>query len=391
MPIKTRGAWLLVLFCTAAGPFVFAQDRQESRNTGYRITNSEKNSDRLQNSGVPRPLNFSEGLAILGAALDSRKRGNSSSDCSHLVQSIYERAGFPYSYVSSAELYAGIDEFRQVASPQPGDLAVWRGHVGIVVNPVQHSFFSLLRSGRGVEAYDSPYWKKRGRPRFFRYAKANSWRVLATPVRTASLEPTSLGIGPGGQTAANFSSTERQELSNEGTLSERVPETQSLVASVFIPVQKSAKPSADQVSAALLESFGDSEQSLRGRDLFKLSQSLTVFDQFEVETVRTKGNQGWAEVQINQVASLALGGAKVNRLANRQRWSLRRLDKRGWELTLPQDTVYLPQDVAVRMLAHNLASLTEGNPDSSNTVEQKAQLARLLASLLESKSSSGTR
>jgi hypothetical protein len=260
-----------------------------------------------------------------------------------------------------------------------------------VVNPVQHSFFSLLRSGRGVEAYDSPYWKKRGRPRFFRYVQANSWRALATPVRTASLEPTSLGIGPGGQTAANLSSTEQQEPSNVGALSGRVPEIQPLVASVFIPVQKSAKPSADQVSAALLESFGDSEQSLRGRDLFKVSQSLTVFDQFEVETVRTKGSQGWAEVQINQVASLALGGAKVNRLANRQRWSLRRLDKRGWELTLPQDTVYLPQDVAVRTLAHNLATLTEGNPDSSNTVEQKAQLARLLASLLESKSSSGTR
>ena len=381
----------MVLFCAAAGHSVFAQDRPGSRNTAYRITNSEKDSDRLQNSGAIRPLNFSEGLAILGAALDSRHRGNSSSDCSHLVQAIYERAGFPYSYVNSAELYAGIDEFRQVASPQPGDLAVWRGHVGIVVNPVQHSFFSLLRSGRGVEAYDSPYWKKRGRPRFFRYVKANSWRAVATPVRTASLEPTSLGIGPGGQTAANLSSTERQELSNEGTLSERVREVQPLVAAVFIPVQKSARPSPDQVSAALVESFGDSEQSLRGLDLFKLSQSLTVFDQFEVETVRTKGNQGWAEVQIHEVASLALGGAKVNRLANRQRWSLRRLDKRGWELTLPQDTVYLPQDVAVRMLAHNLANLADGNLDSTNTVEQKAQLARLLASVLESRSSSGTR
>jgi hypothetical protein len=166
MRIKKRGAWLLVLFCAAAGPFVFAQDRQESRNTGYRITNSEKDSDRLQNSGVPRPLNLSEGLAILGAALDSRKRGNSSSDCYHLVQSIYERAGFPCSYVEFRGTLCGIDEFRQVASPATGDLAVWRGHVGIVVNPVQHSFFGLLRSGRGVEAHDSPYWKKRGHPRF---------------------------------------------------------------------------------------------------------------------------------------------------------------------------------------------------------------------------------
>jgi len=337
------------------------------------------------------PLTPDDGLSVIAAALDSHVYAARQRDCSHLVHAIYDRAGFSYPYASSSDLYSGTEGFQRVTRPQPGDLVVWSGHVGIVVNPVQHSFFSLLRSGRGVEAYDSPYWKKRGRPRFFRYAKANSWRALATPVRTASLEPTSLGIGPGGQTAANLSSTERQEPSNVGALSEKAPEIQPLVASVFIPVQKLAKPSADQVSASLVESFGDSEQSLRGRDLFKLSQSLTVFDQFEVETVRTKGNQGWAEVQINQVASLALGGAKVNRLANRQRWSLRRLDKRGWELTLPQDTVYLPQDVAVRMLAHNLANLTEGNPDSSNTVEQKAQLARLLASLLESKSSSGTR
>jgi len=391
MRIKTRGAWLSVLFCAFVWPSVFAQDRQESRNTGYRITDSEKDTDRRQNSRAPRPLNFSEGLAILGAALESRHPGNSSSDCSHLVQDIYERAGFPYSYVNSAELYAGTDEFRQVARPQPGDLAVWRGHVGIVVNPVQHSFFSLLRSGHGVEAYDSPYWKGRGRPRFFRYVKTNSFGALSSPVRIASLEPTSLGIRPGGQAASNLSSSGRLELSNEAALSEELPEVQPLAATVFIPVQKSAKPSPDQVSAALLESFGDFEQSFRGRDLFKLSQSLTVFDQFEVQTVRTKGNQGWAEVQVNEVASLALGGAKVNRLAKRQRWSLRRRDKRGWELTLPQDTVYLPQDVAVRMLAHNLANLTDGNPDSANTTEQKAQLARLLASLLESKSSSGTR
>src|SRR5882724_13094240 len=260
MRIKTRGALLSVLFCAAAGLFMVAQERPASRNAADRITNKEKDTDSRQNPDATRPLNLSEGLAILGAALESRHRGKSTSDCSHFAQAIYERAGFPYSYANSSELYAGVDEFRQVASPQPGDLAVWRGHVGIVVNPVQHSFFSLLRSGRGVEAYDSLYWKKRGRPRFFRYVKADSRRTLATPVRTASLEPTSLGIGPGGQTATNFSSTEQQELLNEGAFSEKVSEVQPLVAAVFIPVQKSAKPTPDQVSAALVESFGDSEQ-----------------------------------------------------------------------------------------------------------------------------------
>ena len=137
----------------------------------------------------PRPLTRDEGLAILGAALDFRHHASSSSDCSHLVHALYERAGFKYGYASSSDLYAGIDEFRRVANPQPGDLVVWPGHAGIVVNPAQHSFFSLLRSGPGVDSYDSPYWKERGRPRFLRYVKSVPRGVLSSSVRSASLKP----------------------------------------------------------------------------------------------------------------------------------------------------------------------------------------------------------
>ena len=71
-------------------------------------------------------------------------------------------------------LYAGAGEFRLVRRPQPGDLVVWPGHVGIVVNPAQRSFYSALSLGLGVDAYDAPYWKERGRPRFFRYVKTNA-------------------------------------------------------------------------------------------------------------------------------------------------------------------------------------------------------------------------
>lgn len=109
---------------------------------------------------------------MIGAALESRGRGRSKPDCSHLVHAVYERAGFPYSYMSSSDLYAGVDEFHQVTHPQPGDLVVWPGHVGIVVNPAQNTFFSSLRSGIGVESYSSSYWKDRGTPRFYRYVKA---------------------------------------------------------------------------------------------------------------------------------------------------------------------------------------------------------------------------
>jgi len=124
-----------------------------------------------------------DGLAVIAAALDSHVRIRSSRDCSHLVHAIYERAGFHYLYASSSDLYIGTDHFQRVAHPQTGDLAVWRGHVGIVVNPSQHVFFSAMRSGPGIDTYDAPHWKERGQVRFYRYIKGNR-RPLAIPGAT---------------------------------------------------------------------------------------------------------------------------------------------------------------------------------------------------------------
>lgn len=91
-------------------------------------------------------------------------------DCSHLVHRIYQRAGFPYDYAPSKDLYDGIDAFRRVYHPLPGDVIVWRGHVGIVVDPHDRSFLSALRSGVKVSDYETNYWKRRGHPRFYRYS-----------------------------------------------------------------------------------------------------------------------------------------------------------------------------------------------------------------------------
>jgi hypothetical protein len=139
----------------------------------------------------PWLVSSDQGLAIIGAALESRKPTDSNADCSNLVHAIYERAGFTYSYSNSSQLYRGIKEFRRVLHPQPGDLVVWRGHVGIVISPVQHSFFSVMRSGRGVELYDSPYWQGRGRPRFFRYLNAASRTQFSASTRNANSKPRS--------------------------------------------------------------------------------------------------------------------------------------------------------------------------------------------------------
>jgi hypothetical protein len=65
----------------------------------------------------------------------------------------------------------GTDDFQRVTHPKPGDLVVWSGHVGIVVNPAQHVFFSTLRQGPGIDSYGALYWKQRGPVRFYRYIR----------------------------------------------------------------------------------------------------------------------------------------------------------------------------------------------------------------------------
>jgi cell wall-associated NlpC family hydrolase len=115
-----------------------------------------------------------DGLAIIAAALDARVRLTAKRDCSHLVHAIYVRAGFPYTYVRSSDLYAGTDKFQRVSDPEPGDLVVWKGHVGIVVYPAKDIFFSAMRSGLGIDSYEAPYWKRRGKARFYRYIKDGS-------------------------------------------------------------------------------------------------------------------------------------------------------------------------------------------------------------------------
>lgn len=119
-------------------------------------------------------LNSDERLAVLASALDSKLPRLREYDCSHLVHAIYERAGFPYTYASSDDLYDGIEGFQRVSDPQPGDLVVWHGHAGIVVRPSKHVFFSFLHAGPGIDDYSSRYWRGRGEPHFYRYIKNSS-------------------------------------------------------------------------------------------------------------------------------------------------------------------------------------------------------------------------
>ena len=387
MRFHAQGTLLILLLYLAAVPPGLAQEREHEHEKETQISAhgaervTHKTPDLREASTAPRLLTPNEGLAILGAALDSRHRHSDfSSDCSHFVHGLYERAGFRYEYASSSDLYEGSSEFRQVASPQPGDLAVWRGHAGIVVNPGQHSFFSVLRSGPGVDSYESPYWKQRGQPRFFRYIKPAPGDVKAV-IRSARWQPEVLNDPERYESAPDGRVRGISEVYSSQTAPSAKLEQNQLANSETsrVVVLSSTRPKSDQVRAAFLQACKDAEELLRGSDLIKSAQPLVVFDQFEVKKVHISGNQGWIEVQIEDLVSLTGGHAEVlHNGLERQRWSLRRSDKQSWKLTPLRNAIYLPQHTAERLLAHELAQLTEDTQDNASGAQDKVELVRLL-------------
>jgi hypothetical protein len=380
MRLGAKGVLLCLLLLLSSARVALTQGQRTSANGTKQV--SGKSPGRPRNLSPSRTLNPEEGLAILGAALDSRHRAGFPSDCSHLVHELYGRAGFPYEYASSSELFAGANQFRRVANPQPGDLAVWRGHAGIVVNPVQHSFFSLLRSGPGVDSYDSPYWNERGRPRFFRYVKATPGGTRSSSIRPTRLKPASANTEPHDPAAndpgLDVSEESAPETRSTGTLAEGQPVgTTSSVSGVH-----SVHPKPEKLGATFLQACTDSEAHLRGRDLLRLAQPVIVFDHFEAKKVQIAGNQNWVEVQIVELISLAGGKAELHKRSERQRWPLSQGDNKGWVLTPSRDAIYLPRHIAVRLLAHELAQLTDDGSSTDGRTQERAELARALDVLL---------
>src|SRR5436305_5556739 len=157
----------LMLFCLLClGTDLFAQPKVDRKSAGRDPATVVRRASQSVDM-----LDQDEGAVLVQTALGSHRKSDSRLDCSHLVHVIYARAGLPYAYASSADLYAGTESFHRVIRPQAGDLVVWPGHVGVIVSPSEHSFFSKLRSGLGIDFYDGPYWKRRGKPRFLRYQK----------------------------------------------------------------------------------------------------------------------------------------------------------------------------------------------------------------------------
>ena len=84
-------------------------------------------------------------------------------------------------------------------------------------------------------------------------------------------------------------------------------------------------------------------------------------------------------------ATFSIPAEKANskKQEDRQRWALVRRSSGTWEVTIPGEASYVPEDIATNLLAHQLALLTADAATPAQGAEEKRELARLLNAILE--------
>ena len=343
---------------------------------------------------VPRPLTLREGEKIVSAAWERERQTGRRPDCSHLVHEVYTLAGYPYPYADSFDLYVGTEGFVRVARPHPGDLVVWRGHVGIVVDPAEHSFYSSVRSGLRTEFYDAPQWRARGPARFYRYATATPGNLIPANERQARItkEPLQVVTAPlvkGSPETSSGTALPMTKSSDSRTTAARDLELPSSVLAFEIPssilvATSHDKPTQAEIADAVSELNNGTGDVLREENLSQLGRKVIIYDNLNIDRAEFKGTRGSAQARIE--SRVTLFGESIERKPRREkfRWELLRVSG-CWEVLVPKDRVYVPRDVAVRVLAARLASLAQGSrvSDSDSSIRQQARIVRVLSALFE--------
>jgi len=360
------------------------------------VVNAQAVSSPQESTANFRLLTSEEGRAIVNAAWEQNQPAGGSEDCSHV------KAGFEYAYASSFDIYAGNENFARVKTPQAGDLIVWPGHVGIMVDPLQHSFYSLVSTGFDAQDYQGLYWKSRGKPRFYRFKVEDSKSVTVAKAAPPARTPKSEGQRGGAlvtekHSAAEYSAANRPpKAASERTAvfhGTRPPEdadapalTTEVPPSILIVTGKK-QPTREEITEGISEYSNAAGNVLRAGDPAKLRSPVVIFERFNVERVEIKRDHGWAHLQIDSKVSVSANGAELKKRREKVRWELRRTES-GWEAVPPPDRTYVPRDMAVKNLAGQLARLTQSGGAAANQealLRQESQLASLLSVLLNQK------
>ena len=346
-----------------------------------------------------RLLTAAEGRSIVDAAWEQDQPARGAQDCSHLVHQIYLNAGLEYPYASSFKIYAGTENFERVRTAQAGDLIVWPGHVGIVVDPFQHSFYSLVSTGWEAQDYEGAYWRSRGRPRFYRYKVEDSGSLAVAKATASARAPrrAEQDIAPPaieGRPAAEHSASNQQpKPTSERTALFYGPlpsvEEEALALSTEVPpsiliVTGNRQPTREEVAEGISELNNAAGNVLCAGDPLKLQMPVVIFERLKVERLELRRAHGWAHLQIDSKVAIVGASTAIKPRSEKVRWELRRGES-GWEAVRPADRAYVPRDVAVRNLAAQLARLTESDGakvHQETVLRQESQLANLLSALL---------
>ena len=326
-----------------------------------------------------------QGEALAAFALQSERRIHPKPDCSHLVHLLYARAGLIYPYEDSRVLYRGISDFERMKTPQPGDLVVWLGHVGIVLSPEEKTFLSSVRSGILTESWTAAHWARRGRPRFYRYriGPAANMNLLAaimfdetrvlgdTRGDARSSSSAQLPFPDGQPTVAKVEEDGLQAGRGESLSQESVtglPEHEAGTgsASIVAMIAQRQTPNKRQISAAFVRSSNARARRLISSESLDLSNPFSVFDRVEVEKINIKHESGWITLRLSETLSQEAGKILPGKTMERVLSIFRRNDG-VWLISDPQDRTYLAQEDALEIFERQVEIFLRLVPRSNNT------------------------
>jgi len=306
-----------------------------------------------------RLLTRSEGASLVRHALDHRVTGRKP-DCSHLLHQVLTTAGLEFPYATSFEIFAGIPQFRRVRKAQPGDVIVWPGHVGLVVDAAERTFYSSTRSGLRVDEYSNGYWRRRGAPRFYRYIVTSE---IESTLR-ASSHARVRDPGEINDLATDVSPSTTDEGTNAAPGYE-IPESAHVA-------NYDSKPSKTDVEKAVSELSRTAATALSAdRDA-----PLLLVRDLEVKKVQTKGDSGWAEIQARSAIELEPDGVWRKVKVLKQRWELRRGED-GWTVLIPVGRLYVAQAAAIPILSRQLSIQSDGSDRAEEASSTRALLTLL--------------
>jgi hypothetical protein len=326
-------------------------------------------------------LSPEQGEALAAFAAQSEKRIHLKPDCSHLVHQLYARAGLIYPYEDSRVLYRGISDFKRVKTPQPGDLAVWLGHVGIVLSPEEKTFLSSVHSGILTESWMAPHWVRLGRPRFYRYrigpdADMNLFaKIMDDNTRPEMGTQDSVRNGVGPQLPFSGSPAIAERRADEMQLKSNKPARQDATSpneighdsgSIVATIIQRQMPSRSQIVAAIMESSRARARQLTSGETLDAARPFSVFSRIEVEKIKVKHESGWVTLQLSEMMCAEDGRILSARTMERE-LSISRRSNGTWVIADPQDRTYLAEEQALEIFQRQAEFFLQQAPNSSNT------------------------